>query len=123
MPTYTLLNTETDEMSETFCSWSELESFLEEHPTFKTIVNTAAPALVSGIAGRSFKTDDGFKENMARISEAHPNSPLADQFGTNKDIKTSKTNAVLKKHKIKSIGKSHDLNDISKEYKSGDLVK
>lgn len=122
MPTYTLLNTETDEMSETFCSWSELESFLEEHPTFKSIVLTA-PALVSGVAGRSFKTDDGFKENMARISEAHPNSPLADQFGTNKDIKTSNTNAVLKKHKIKSIGKSHDLNDISKEYKSGDLVK
>ena len=122
MPTYTLLNTETDEMSETFCSWSELESFLEEHPTFKTIVNTA-PALVSGIAGRSFKTDDGFKENMARISAAHPNSPLADQFGTNKDIKTSKTNAVLKKHTVKSIGKSHDLNNISKEYKNNELVK
>lgn len=122
MPTYTLLNTETDETTETFCSWSELDSFLEENPTFKSIVLTA-PALVSGVAGRSFKTDDGFKENMARISEAHPNSPLADQFGTNKDIKTSKTNAVLKKHKVKSIGKSHDLNNISKEYKSGELVK
>jgi hypothetical protein len=122
MPTYTLLNTETDETTETFCTWSELDSFLEEHPTFKSIVLTA-PALVSGVAGRSFKTDDGFKENMARISEAHPNSPLADQFGTNKDIKTSKTNAVLKKHKVKSIGKSHDLNNISKEYKSGELVK
>ena len=122
MPTYTLLNTETDETTETFCTWSELDFFLEEHPTFKSIVLTA-PALVSGVAGRSFKTDDGFKENMARISEAHPNSPLADQFGTNKDIKTSKTNAVLKKHKVKSIGKSHDLNNISKEYKSGELVK
>ena len=46
MPTYTLLNTETDEMSETFCSWSELESFLEEHPTFKTIINTALQHLL-----------------------------------------------------------------------------
>ena len=122
MPTYTLLNTETDETTETFCTWSELDSFLEEHPTFKSIVLTA-PALVSGVAGRSFKTDDGFKENMARVAEAHPNSPLADQFSTNKDIKTAKTNAVLRKHKVKSIGKSHDLNNISKEYNSGELVK
>jgi len=121
MPTYTIMNTETNEEMDTMCSWDELEAFLEEHPAFKSVVT--APALISGVEGRSYRTDDGFKENMSRIAEAHPNSPLADKFGSNRAHKEINTMGVLNKHKIKSIGKSHDLTAIAREYRQGQLVK
>ena len=66
--------------------------------------------------------DDGFKENMSRIAEAHPNSPMAQTYGSNRNHKEIKTYNAITKH-AKSIGKSHDLNAISKEYKQGQLVK
>jgi hypothetical protein len=40
------------------------------------------------------KTDGGFNENMSRIAAAHPNSPLADRYGS------SKTNAQIKAKKL-----------------------
>ena len=120
MPTYTIENTEEDEIYDTVCSWNELQTFLSENPQYKKVVT--APAIVGGIEGKTHKTDDGFKENMSRIAEAHPNSPMAQTYGSNRNHKEIKTYNAITKH-AKSIGKSHDLNAISKEYKQGQLVK
>ena len=47
MPTYIITNTETNKTSEKFCTWNELETFLEENPHFKKELTT--PNFISGI--------------------------------------------------------------------------
>jgi len=88
MPTYIITNIDTNETSEKFCSWGELETFLKENPNFKKELTT--PKIISGIEGKTFRVDNGFTENMQRISEAHPNSPMAEKFGTNRTNKDKK---------------------------------
>ena len=42
------------------------------------------------VSGNGPKSDGGFNETMAKIADAHPNSPLADRYGnkgTHKNIK------------------------------------
>ena len=118
MPTYIITNTDTNETTEKFCSWNELEIFLEENPNFKKELTT--PKIISGIDGKTHKVDNGFTENMQRISEAHPNSPMAEKFGTNRKNKDKKTFDAVKKRT--SLGKSHDMNAVAKEFKPGQLV-
>jgi len=43
------------------------------------------------------KIDNGFKDNLSRIADAHPDSALAERYGS-KDHKRIKTKQVLKKH-------------------------
>ena len=119
MPTYTITNIETNESFEKFCTWKELENFLEENSNFKK--ELTAPKIISGIEGKTLKVDNGFTENMQRISEAHPNSPMAEKYGSNRTNKDSKTFNAVKNRT--SIGKSHNMNEIAKEYKQGQLVK
>ena len=119
MPTYTITNIETNETFEKFCTWNELEIFLDENPNFKKELST--PNFISGIEGKTFKVDNGFKETMQRISEAHPNSPMAEKYGTNRTNKDKKSFDTVKKRT--SIGRAHDMNAIAKEYKPGQLVK
>ena len=59
------------------------------------------PSLFSmaGGVGDRVKNDGGWKENLSRIAEAHPNTPLADRYGK-KTTKEIKTRQVLKKHKV-----------------------
>jgi|TARA_B100001094_G_C17954191_1_gene682122 hypothetical protein len=119
MPTYIVTNIDTNETSEKFCSWGELETFLKENPNFKKELTT--PKIISGIEGKTFRVDNGFTENMQRISEAHPNSPMAEKFGTNRTNKDKKTFNAVKKRT--SIGKAHNMNKIAKEFSPGQLVK
>ena len=44
MPTYILRNTETDEQFEEFCTWDELDKFLNENPKFQQV--PSAPHIV-----------------------------------------------------------------------------
>ena len=46
MPTYTITDTKNGESHEKFCSWNELESFLQENPNFKKELST--PKILSG---------------------------------------------------------------------------
>jgi len=101
MPTYTIENTEEDEIYDTVCSWNELQTFLLENPQYKKVVT--APAIVGGIEGKTHKTDDGFKENMSRIAEAHPNSPMAERYGHGKNIAETRVRNVAKKHKLLDV--------------------
>jgi len=45
------------------------------------------------------KQDNGMTENLQRIAEAHPGTPLADRYG-GETTKQQKTRAVLKKHGV-----------------------
>ena len=60
--------------------------------------------IVSGIQGITHKNDQGWKENMQRIAEAHPTSALGQRYGK-KSIKQVKTEQVIKKHLQKKKGK------------------
>ena len=54
--------------------------------------------IISGVSGITHKIDNGWKENLQRISEAHPNSALAERHGK-KTIKQVKTENVISKHR------------------------
>lgn len=91
MPTYTFLNTETDEVEEHFMSYTKLDEFKESNPHLKQQIS--APQIIGGHGDR-VKTDAGFKEVLSKIGDAHPGSKL----NTNKSIKDIKTKQVVKKY-------------------------
>ena len=96
MPSYSFRNTETGEEFDDILTLSEREKFLEQNSHIEQL-----PSRVSIVGGHGdrIKNDSGWKENMSRIAEAHPGSPLASQYGkdTTKNINTRN---VLKKHKV-----------------------
>ena len=97
MPTYTFYNKRTKKEYTELMSISEMEEYLAKN---KHISQVIVPInIVAGVSGLTHKNDQGWKENMSRIAEAHPGSPLASRYGkdTTKNINTRK---VLKKHKV-----------------------
>jgi hypothetical protein len=95
MPTYEFIDTDNQEIFERMMSISAKEDFLKEHPNIQQI-HTQFPGMVSGI-GFEKKQDSGWKENLQRIAEAHPNSPLADKI-KGKSAKEVKIDELKKKH-------------------------
>jgi len=73
MPIYVVQNKLTEEETELLCSWNELQLFLQENPNHKLM--PAAPAIVSGVAGR-YKTDEGFKDILRTIKKKHRGSQI-----------------------------------------------
>ena len=95
MPSYTFKNNETGEEWEEFFSISGREEFLEQNPHI-----TQLPSMVSIVSDTGgIKNDNGWGDNMQRIAEAHPGSPLARRYGK-KSTKEINTRNVLKKHNI-----------------------
>jgi hypothetical protein len=73
-----------------------MEDYLSKN---KHITQVLQPInIVAGVSGLTHKNDQGWKENMSRIAEAHPTSPLADRYGK-KSIKQIRTQQALKKNK------------------------
>ena len=105
MPTYTFYDTVTQEEYEEFMSMSELD----EYKKINTHVNQVyTPIALVGdhMMGVGPKTDGGFQENMQRIAQAHPGSPLDDKFGgSTRTHKELKTRDAINKHK-KSVERS-----------------
>lgn len=102
MPSYTFKNNDTDEIWDEIMSWDERCSFLDDNPHIKQII-IKAPQLVRSQYVGGIKNDDGWKENLSRIAEAHPGSELARTHGS-KDAKTVKTQTAVDKWR-KSQGK------------------
>ena len=76
---------------------SELDTYTEENDCSIVI---SAPMIVSSTGDNiDAKTDGGWKETLAKISEAHPDSELSKQYGKRKSTKDVKTAEVRKKHK------------------------
>ena len=97
MPTYNFKNTKTGEEWEEFFTLSGKDLFLEHNPDIKQTPSTFSIS-ASGTGDR-IKTDDGWKENLSRIAEAHPTTPLGHKYNK-KTIKEHKTRQVLKKHGV-----------------------
>ena len=101
MPTYRFYDTTTQEEYEEFMAMSELDDYKKLNPHVKQL--PSAPAIVGDhISGVGPKVDSGFTENMQRIAESHPGTPLADRYGSSstQSTKEIKTRQVLKKHGV-----------------------
>ena len=97
MPTYNFKNTKTGEEWEEFFTMNGKDLFLEQNPDIVQLPSLFAMS-ASGTGDR-VKTDAGWKENLSRIAEAHPTTPLGHKYNK-KTIKEHKTRQVLKKHGV-----------------------
>ena len=96
MPLYTFYNKKTKKEYDDMMSISEMEDYLSKN---KHITQVLQPInIVAGVSGLTHKNDQGWKENMSRIAEAHPTSPLAARYGK-KSTKQIKTEQALAKNK------------------------
>lgn len=105
MPTYTFYDTVTQEEYEEFMSMSELDEYKKMNPQINQVFTPIA-LVGDHVMGVGPKTDGGFQENMQRIAQAHPGSPLDDKFGgSTRTHKELKTRDAINKHK-KSVERS-----------------
>jgi hypothetical protein len=94
MPLYDFLNTQTGEVEELMLSLSQREQFLKDNPHMQQVLG--ATATVSGVSITG-KVPDGFKEVLAKVSENHKQSSVANKHGK-KSIKESQTQQIVNKH-------------------------
>ena len=96
MPTYRFYNKRTKKEYTDLMSISEMEKFIK-----KKHIELLPPTqmnIVSSVGTLDGKTDNGWKETLSKISEAHPASPLARQYGK-KSVKDVQIANMRKKHK------------------------
>ena len=67
MPTYTLRNEKTEEVSEVFCSWRELDEMLNDNTNLVQVLSS--PLIVSGTGDVRSKVPDGFKDILKTIKK------------------------------------------------------
>lgn len=96
MPIYTFENTKTGEVYDDMMSISEMEKFLKKNKHIKQRLTSIN--IVGGVQGVTHKTDGGWNDNLQRIADAHPTSPLADRY-KKKSIKEIKTQQAVQKHR------------------------
>ena len=102
MPTYTFLDKKTGKEFDDYMSISEMEEFLKKNKHISQVIKSIN--IVSGVQGVSYKNDQGWKDNLSGIAEAHPKSPLAERYGK-KTIKQSQTENILAKNRRRIRGK------------------
>ena len=96
MPTYTFFNKKTRKEFTEMMSISEMEEYLDKNHHISQVI--VPINIVAGIGSTNIKNDQGWKDNMSRIAEAHPTSPLAERYGK-KTIKQIKTQQAIAKNK------------------------
>jgi hypothetical protein len=97
MPTYTFKNRTTGVEWDKFMRMSEVDAYKEENDC--SIVITGVNLATGHGDNIDAKTDAGWKETLAKISEAHPKSELAKQYGKRRSAREVKVDQVRKKHK------------------------
>jgi len=102
MPIYTFENKKTGKEFTEHMTITEMEEYLLKNKHIRQVIMPIN--IVSGIQGITYKNDQGWKENMQRIAEAHPTSALGERYGK-KSIKQVKTEQVIKKHLQRKKGK------------------
>ena len=94
MPIYSFKNKKTGKEFDDMMTIAEMESYLDNN---KHIIQVPKGLnIVSGVGG--IKHDNGWKENLSRIAEAHPQSTFADTYGK-KSVKQVKTRQAFAKNK------------------------
>ena len=102
MPTYNFYNSKTKKEYTELMSISEMEEFIK-NKHIELLVPTKLN-IVSSTGSLDSKTDSGWKEVLSKVSEAHPASNLASQYGK-KSIKDTQVDRVIHKHRAKKAGK------------------
>jgi len=102
MPTYRFYNKRTKKEYTDLMSISEMEEFIKKKH-IKLLMPTQLN-IVSSVGNIDSKTDSGWKEVLSKVSEAHPASNLAAQYGK-KSVKDTQIDKVIKTHRAKKAGK------------------
>ena len=98
MPTYRFYNRKTGLVYEEYMMISEMEKLIK-----KKHIELLPPTqmnIVSSVGSVDSKTDNGWKEVMSKISEAHPASNLAERYGK-KSVKQTQIEKTIKKHRVR----------------------
>jgi len=76
---------------------SELDDYRAKHPNLELCIPSTLN-IISSTGTLDGKTSSGWKDVLGKISEAHPRSELAKQYGkkSNKEVKIQST---IEKHK------------------------
>ena len=102
MPTYRFYNKRTKKEYTDLMSISEMEEFIKKKHI--KILPPTQLNIVSSTGSLDSKTDNGWKEVLSKVSEAHPASNLATQYGK-KSVKDTQVDRVIKTHRAKKAGK------------------
>ena len=100
MPTYRFKDHNTGEIWEELMLISEMEKF-----TKKKHIELLPPTqmnILSSVGSVDSHTDSGFKEVLSKVSEAHPESPLARRYGR-RSVKDVQISNMRKKHRNRII--------------------
>ena len=97
MPTYRFRRKNGKEF-EKVMGISEMEEYRKKNPKLELCIPSTLN-IISSTGTLDGKTSSGWKEVLGKISEAHPRSELANQYGKRKSAKDVKTEKVRKKHK------------------------
>ena len=100
MPTYRFYNRKTGLVYEEYMMISEMEKLVK-----KKHIELLPPTqmnIVSSVGSVDSHTDRGFKEVLSKVSEAHPESPLARRYGR-RSVKDTQIEKVRKKHRNRII--------------------
>ena len=99
MPTYTFI-TKKGKIIEVELSITQYDSYKLAHPELQRYFDTVPFVSFNGrsFGGLDAKTDNTWKERLAKIGEKFPGSPLADNYNKKTDIKKVKTKEIIKKH-------------------------
>jgi hypothetical protein len=102
MPIYSFENIKTGKEFTEHLTMSELDSYLTKNKNIRQVFTSLN--IVGGVSGLTHKQDGGWKDNLQRIAEAHPGSPLADRY-KKKSIKEIKTKEAINKHRKRNASK------------------
>ena len=111
MPTYKFKNLKTGVVYEDFMSIKDMEK-LKTNPNIELQLPDTLNIISQTGDNIDAKTDGGWKETLAKISEAHPSSELAKQYGKRKSSTDVKVEQVREKHKTIAKRKAQGLNPL-----------
>ena len=96
MPTYRFYNKNTKTEFEDYMTIAEMEKFIKKKHI--TLMPPTQMNIVSTTGQIDSKTDAGWKEQLSRIADKHPDSNLGRRY-RRRGIKEAKTKEVLEKHR------------------------
>ena len=96
MPTYRFRRKNGKEF-EKIMMIAEMEEYRKKHPNLELCIPSTLN-IISGTGTLDGKTSSGWKDVLGKISEAHPRSELANQYGR-KSTKEVKVQSTIDKHK------------------------
>ena len=100
MPTYRFYNKRTKKEYTDLMSISEMEKFIKKKHI--KILPPTQVNIVSSVGHIDSKTDSGWKDVLSKITDAHPASALANQYGK-KSVKDTQIDKVIKKHRDRKV--------------------